>query len=896
MSIRAWLKRLKQWRLDDEDFEEEVRAHLKIAEDERMADGADRESAHYAALKDFGNVTLTTEAARQVWTPRWVEALHDQLNDVRYAIRALAKNPIFSLTVVGVLTLGIGLNAAVFTMLKSMALSPLAGVDDSARLSVMYGETGAGRDVAVSYPDYKYLRDHDRAFSGLLGLRVISANLGRGRSARPIFAEVVSGNYFQVLGVRAQRGRTLLPSDTDAPGSSPVVVLSDAMWRTDFRADPDIVGKSVEINNSMLTVVGVADPTFHGTTVSYDVEAFVPVTMAPQLGITFGSAQTTPSAILSNRLVGVFYILGRLRPGTTLAQAAAETDALWRTLSRDRPLTDATERLRVVGFWQFPGSAQEHMLPTLTVLSAMGLLVLTIACANIAGLVLVRGVSRRGEIAVRLALGATRARIIRLLVVENLVLAVPGALLGVLLAQQGVPKLVGFAERLAAPEHVFFNIELDSLIVGFAVVIACGCALVFGFVPALQSSRVDLVSVINEDASPRGASRGRLRAGLVVAQVAVSLLLLVGAGLATRSLDAAQRANPGFDSSHVTRIELDVKQNAYDEARGRQFYRRLLDLSCLDPGIESATLAAYNPLALLETRMQRLAIEGYEPRRGEDLAFMSNTIGSDYFRTLRVSLVAGREFQESDDASAVPVAIVNATLAQRFLGGPASAIGRRIRIGEGDWRTVVGVAADLKYLQINEGPRPYFYVPFLQSYRSAMALYTRGQAPRDLMVGQARAHVVALDPDLPILHASSLAESTRGAFIFFQLTAMGLFLFGAVGMALAAMGTYGLVSYVVKQSTHEIGIRMALGASAKSIVQAFLGRGLRLGSIGAALGIVAAIGLSRLLGSVLFGVSATDAVSFARALAIVLGGVVLATIVPAWRAARTNPLSALRHQ
>ncbi len=896
MSILIWLKRLKQRRLDDEDFEEEVRAHLAIAEDERMADGADRETAHYAALKDFGNVTLTTEAARQVWTPRWLEALHDQLNDVRYAIRALAKNPIFSLTVVGVLTLGIGLNAAVFTMLKSMALSPLAGVDDSARLSVMYGETGAGRDVAVSYPDYQYLRDHDRAFSGLLGLRVISANLGRGRSARPIFAEVVSGNYFQVLGVRAQRGRTLLPTDTDAPGSSPVVVLSDAMWRSDFRADPDIVGKSVEINNSMLTVVGVADPTFHGTTVSYDVEAFIPVTMAPQLGITFGSAQTTPSAILSNRLVGVFYILGRLQPGTTLAQAAAETDAIWGTLSRDRPLTDATERLRVVGFWQFPGSAQEHMLPTLTVLSAMGLLVLTIACANIAGLVLVRGVSRRGEIAVRLALGATRARIIRLLIVENLVLAVPGALLGVLLAQQGVPELVGFAERLAAPEHIFFNIELDSLVAGFAVLVGCGCALVFGFVPALQSSRVDLVSVINEDASPRGASRGRLRAGLVVAQVAVSLLLLVGAGLAMRSLDAARHAHPGFDSSHVTRVELDVKQNAYDETRGRQFYHHLLELSRVDPAVESATIASYNPLAFLETRMQRVAIEGYDARRGEDLAFMSNTVGSDYFRTLRIPLVAGREFQESDDGSAVPVAMVNATFAQRFMGGPATAIGKRIRVGEGDWRTVVGVAADLKYLQINEGPRPYFYVPFLQSYRSGMILYLRGPAPTDRMVDQARARVAALDPDLPILHASSMAESTRGALIFFQLTATALFLFGSVGMALAAMGTYGLVSYTVKQSTHEIGIRMALGASARSIVQTFLGRGLRLGAIGAALGIVAAIGLSRLLGSVLFGVSATDGVSFARALAIVLGGVVLATIVPAWRAARTNPLSALRHQ
>ena len=648
MSILSWLKR-RRLDLDDEDFQEEIRAHLAIAEEERIADGADRETAHFDALKDFGNVTLTTEAARQVWVPSWLEAVRDYVRDVRYAIRALKKNPAFSLTVIAVLTLGIGLNAAVFTMLKSMALSPLAGVDNSARLNVIFGETTAGRDVAVSYPDYRYLRDHDRAFSGLLGLRVITAHLGRGRNARPIFAEVVSGNYFQVLGVRAQRGRTLLPSDEIAPGGHPVVVLSDALWRSDFRADPDIVGKTVEVNNRKLTVVGVADPTFHGTIVSYDVEAFIPAMIAPQLGVTFGSTQTTPSAILSNRLVGVFYLLGRLRPGTSLAQAVTETNALWATLSRDRPLTDPTQRLRVVRFWQFPGSAQEHMLPTLTVLSAMGLLVLTIACANIAGLVLVRGVSRRGEIALRLALGATRARIVRLLIVENLVLALPGAVLGVLLAAHAIPILVEYAERLAAPEHVFFNIEVDQLVIGFAALVACGSALVFGFVPALQSSRVDLVSVINEDASPRGASRGRLRGGLVVAQVAVSLLLLVGAGLAARSVEAARLANPGFDASHVTAIEVDVKQNAYDETRGRLFYRSLLDAARSDRGVESATLAAYTPLALLETRIQPVAIEGYVTRRGEDLAFMSNTVGSDYFRTLGIPLRAGREFEERDD-------------------------------------------------------------------------------------------------------------------------------------------------------------------------------------------------------------------------------------------------------
>ena len=474
MSIGAWLRRLTRRRLDDGDFQEEIRAHLAIAADERMADGADRDTAHYAALKDFGNVTLTTEAARRVWTPWWLEAVRDVLNDVRYAIRALAKNPAFSLTVVGVLTLGIGLNAAVFTMLKGLALSPIAGVDHSARLAVVFGETSTGRPLGVSYPDYQHLRDHGRAFSGLFGASVGTVNLGRGRSARQVWGEIVTGNYFQVLGVRAGLGRTLLPSDEIAPGRRPVIVLGDGLWRQDFGADPAIVGRTVEINTVPLTVVGVADPAFHGTTVVYDTEVFIPVMMAPQLGFTFGSQQTTPSGILADRRATFLFPQGYLRPGSTIANAAAETDALWAALSRERPLTEASQRLRVVPFWQTPGGAPVIVLPTLIVLIAMGLLVLMIACANIAGLVLVRGVSRRGDIAVRLALGATRARIVRLLIVENLVLAVPGALLGVLLARRGIPVLVGYAEWLAAPERIFFNIGVDGFVIAFAALVACG--------------------------------------------------------------------------------------------------------------------------------------------------------------------------------------------------------------------------------------------------------------------------------------------------------------------------------------------------------------------------------------------------------------------------------------
>ena len=463
------------------------------------------------------------------------------------------------------------------------------------------------------------------------------------------------------------------------------------------------------------------------------------------------------------------------------------------------------------------------------------------------------------------------------------------------LAARGIPLFVGYAESLAAPRRVFFNIDIDPVVMAFAVVVACGSALLFGFVPALQSSKVDLVSVVNET-SPRGAGRGRLRAALVVAQVAVSLLLLVGAGLVTRSLDAARHTYPGYDANHVATVAIDVKQNGYNAPNGRVFYRQLLDAVRSDSGIDAASIAAYEPVAFLTTPARAVQVEGYAPRRDEDLACLWNTIGSDYFSTLGIAVAAGRAFEDRDDEKAAPVAMVNTTFARRFWGDAPRAIGKRIRIGDGDWRTIVGVAADIKYVRINESARPYVYLPFGQSYRSSMVLYARGPAPADVVVDKARARVAALDPDLPIQTARPLADHMKGALMLFDLTATMLFLFGGAGMALSALGTYGLVSYTVKQSTHEIGIRMALGASGPSVVRAFLARGLQLGLPGAALGIVSALGVTRLLSSALFGVSATDPASYLRALVVILGCVAVATIVPAWRAGRTNPLAALRHQ
>jgi putative ABC transport system permease protein len=884
----GWLKRR---RLDDDDLQDEIQSHLALATDERVAEGADRRTAHLASLKDFGNLTLTTEAARSVWKPWWIEAPRDWLNDVRYAIRVLAKSPAFSLIVVAVLTLGIGLNAAVFTLLKSLALSPLSGVEGSARMGVVLNETRTGRREGLSYPDYHYIREHDRAFTGLTGSAYTAIKLGLGNRAQRITGELVTGNYFQLLGVRAQLGRTLLPRDEVAPGRHPFVVLNDGLWRRTFGGDPDIVGKTIHLNAFPMTVVGVAEATFHGTVVSSDGEVFAPLMMAQQVGL---SVPAENRDVLSDRHANFLMVLGHLRPGITLATAGAQMAGLSNQLKRDAAVSDVDRDVKVIPIWRSPYGAQTYMLPGVMVLSAMGALLLLIVCANISGLVLVRGVSRRGEVAVRLALGATRARILRLLLVENLVLAVPGAMFGLALVWLGMPLLYPHNAAAAAPGRLFLDLSVDRLVVGFSVLAACASALVFGFIPAFRGSRIDLMSVMNEDLSPRGGVKGRFRAGLVIAQVAVSLLLLVGAGLVTRSLDAQRTADPGFDATNVISVTVDVKPNGYDETRGRAFFQQLLDRIRADQGVESASLAASSPMTLVDSGSQLVSIDGYEPRREEDLMFLSNTVAPDYFRTLKIGLVSGREFESHDDAAAAQVVIVNETMARRFWSNAALAIGKRVRLSSGQWRTVIGVARDVKYARIDEGPRPYVYVPFLQSYRSSMILNTRGPAGVSVLLEQARAHIRALDPELPILYARSLREQTGASLTILEMVATMLFVFGIAGMALAALGIYGLVSYTVKQSTHEIGVRMALGAQGFSLVRGFLGRGLRLGAIGAALGVVAAFAFTRLLGSVLYGVSATDPMSFARALAVVLGAVLVATAIPAWRAARTNPLSALR--
>jgi macrolide transport system ATP-binding/permease protein len=883
MGLIDWIVRRRR----DEDLQAEIRAHLSMATRDRIDQGADAETARRAALKEFGNVSLTREATRRSWAGGWRERVMDLVQDLRYSVRVLARSPGYPLVVIAVLALGIGANVSVFSLFKAVGLEPLPAVDGSATLGVMVARTGAGRIVPLSHPDFRDLRKEQRTFDSLAGAMMDAFSLGLGTHGERVFGELVTGNYFSVLGVRARLGRTLQESDDLTPGQHPVVVISDGLWRRAFASDPAIVGKTVQINAYPFTVVGVAEPDFQGSVVGVRLDVFMPLMMQPQLrGVD----------LLNSRQAPMVWGLGHLRSGTSIRAASEEATSLSARLDAQHPAREVEQHATVIPMWQSPFGAQTYMLPAIMLMGVMGALLLLIVCANVSNLVLVRGVSRRGEIAARLALGASRGRIMRLLFVESAVLVLPGAACGLLTAQ-GIGQLLNDQSANAAAQvPIALNTSLDWTVVTFAVLLSCASSLIFGFVPALRTSNVDLAGVMKDDLSPRGGSRGRLRSLLVVSQVAVSLLLLVGAALVMRSLQAARTANVGFDDKNVAVAMIELKSSGYDEARGRVFYEQVLDTLRAQPGNESAALASALPLTLVDNTTSATVIEGRTVAKGEDMRFLVNTVSPDYLNTLRIPLIAGRDFTPSDRETSQRVAMVNETMARQFWASPDAALGHRIRVGRGQWRTIVGVARDIKYARVTEEPRPHVYLPVGQDYWSNMAIHVRSRDPEPVLLARLRSTIQTLDPNVPILRATMLRDQTRAALSIFTMAAGSLMTFGIIAMILTALGTYGLVSYAARQSTHEIGIRIAIGADRQHLLRRFLGRGLKLGAAGAMCGCVLSLVIARLLASLLYGVSPTDVVSFTAALALVMTIVLIASLIPAWRASRTDPIAALRHR
>lgn len=810
------------------------------------------------------------------------------VKDVSYAFRLLLRSPGYSLTVVLVLALGIGVNVLAFALFKALALTPLSGVSRSSELHSVVARSADGQHVALSYPDYRYLRDHDGAHAGLAGSLMSGYSLGRGVQARLIYGELVTGNYFSVLGVHAQLGRTLLPSDDVTPLDNPVAVLADALWRRSFGADPAIVGRTIELGTTRLTVIGVAEPEFRGSLAGLATEIYIPFAMQPAFS---GGVN-----LLEDREKPLLYAFGRPRPHVTLASARTQAAVLSAQLAAAYPIDRLDARAVVLPMWQSPYGAQTFMLPAVSAMGATAALLLVAVCANVAGLVLVRSLSRRREIVARLALGATRAGVFRLLLVENLLLAVPGAWLGLQLPRVVAPFLERAQAGVSLPLH--FNVE-GTLVPGFALLLAIVSTVLYGLVPGLRASRVDLASAMKDEASPSSARPSRLRALLVLAQVATCLVLLVGTGLAVRTLEAARSADAGFDAADVASVALDVAPSGRSTAAGLAFYDRLLDALRADPRVATASVAKVLPLMMIDFDRREFLPEGYERQRGDDLRFLYNVIGPDYFRTLRIGLAAGREFNRRDENGALNAAIVNETLARRFWGGAAAAVGKRLRTeawgpGPQAWLTIVGVARDVKYVRLNEGPRPYVYLPFSQAYNPTMFLQVRGSEASGAPVDLVRRRLGVHDPDQAIIMAGALADQTSMGLAVYDVTARALGIVGLVAMGLAALGIYGMVAFTVKHRVHEIGIRLAIGAPRGWILRRFLVHGLRLGAIGALVGIALAIAAARLMAALLYGISAIDGVSFALSATAVISIALAAAFAPAWRASRTDPLAALR--
>jgi predicted permease len=808
--------------------------------------------------------------------------------DVRYGVRRLQKTPGFTLIAVVSLALGIGANTAIFSLVNTALLRPLP-VNEPQQLVGVVGTLHSGADdTAQSYLNYKDYRDRNQVFSGLLAYHFSAVSLGAvGTSAR-VWGLLVSGNYFDVLGVRPALGRGFLPEEDEARGAHPVVVLGYGCWQSRFGGARDIVGRSISINGQPFTVVGVAPQGFGGTDVAFASEVFIPLAMAPQI--------EPGGNLLDDRRDDDILVIGRLKPNVTREQAEASLKILTEEMAREHPNDDAGRgvRLRTPGLPML-GEVRDSVITFSAVLMGVVGLVLLLACVNLANLLLARATERRKEVAIRLALGASRFRLVRQLVTESVVLSLAGGAAGLLLASW-INGLVN-SIKLPVDFPLLIDLRLDWRVLAFTLAVSVLTGVLFSLLPALQSSKPDLVPALKEEGQLAGFQRSRLRNSLVVAQVALSLVLLVCAGLIVRGLQAARSVRPGFNPDHAVELSFDLHMQGYDERRGGAFERELIGRVRQLPGVRSAALTDSMPLSL-DFESSTVYAEGQPFKSASELPLaVPFTVGPDFFKTLEIPLVAGRDFDERDGAKDARAAIVNETFARKFWPGQ-EALGRRFSLsGPGDaYLTVVGVAADGKYETLAEEPQPAFYRPLPRDHAGFLILVARVEGDPQAAIAAIRREAQQLDPTLPLFGVKTLNEQMQVPLFPARVAAIVLGSFGVMALLLAAIGIYGVMSYVVAGRTREIGLRMALGADHSRVLRLIVGQGARLAAVGLAVGALAAFAAARLLTSLLYGVSPGDPLTFAAVALLLAGVALLACYVPARRAAKVDPMVALRYE
>ena len=812
------------------------------------------------------------------------------LQDIRFEFRLLLRSPVVGIVTVLTFALGIGANTVFFSILKAVILRPLPGTYQAEKLVTVTSITKAGKTIPLSYPLYKDLRDQNQVFTQLAASAMSPMSLSTGGPAERIWGELVTGNYFESLGTGVVKGRAILPDDTLYTGSSPVAVISYSLWQKRFGGDPGIIGQKITLNNYPFTIVGVAEPSFHGSLVGVSLDAFVPVTMQSQV---FGYA--VRGDILNQREAYWLITQGHLKPGITLAQAQAPMNVFGENYMKAYPSDGIAQRAVLIPLWRSPFGAQTYLLPLISGLLVVGFLVLAIACVNIANILLARVTQRAGEMAIRLALGISRTRLFVQVLSSTIVLAVVGALGGIAVASWANGFIVNRPGPGGVP--VALNSGIDGLVFAFSMSLVLFSSILVGILPAVRVSRVSLMYTLNREAGGRVAARSWLRRGLVVSQIAISLVLLISAALLIQSFARERNQDPGFNPANALLATIDLKAGGRDQDSGWAFCRQLLQAVRESAGVEDTTLTWQLPLSGFGDAAPSAGVmaEGYLPgKQDADMVFHYNVVGPDYLRSMGIRLLYGREFTARDDAENQPVIMINETMARRFWPGQ-NPIGRRI-LTSGVWRNVVGVAQDSKYSSITEDPQPYFYLPYFQSYQPQVILQVRTKSSPLMMQSSLLESIHKLDPTLPAFNVKTLERQVDTSFARIQQVAALLSAAGVIGLVLAIIGVYGLMAQHVAQEIRSFGIRMALGARSRDIFLLVLRRGMYMMLAGELLGVIFAFAGTRFLRGMLYHVNPLDPVTLGGVAFLFGLAILTACWIPAYRAGSTQPVEVLRHQ
>ncbi len=830
--------------------------------------------------------------------------------DLRYGARMLLKQPGFTLIAVVTLALGIGANTTVFSLINAVVFRPRP-VAQPEQLVELYSGRAQQPYHNSAYPDYLLFREQSEVFTGLAAYGIRQFKLGGVDDVEEVWGEAVSGNYFDVLGVKAASGRTFLPDEDRTPGAHPVAVISHGLWQRRFGADAALIGKTITLNQQALTVVGIAPPQYNGMLRGLAAEVWVPVAMMPQL------EHRNDLALLNSRGSSWLFLVGRLKPAVTLEQARARFDLLSRQLQEAYPEDWREKRaesneVREKSVTVLPESAtrihpgaHEAAYGLIALVLAIINLVLLMACLNLANLLLARATTRRKEIAVRLALGAGRWRIVRQLLTESVMLAALASVVGVWLAAWLLDALM--ASLPALPEGIRLAVEpqMDWRVLLYTLAFSGLVGVLFGLAPALQAARPDVIAALKDGAESfaGGRRQARLRNALVVAQVTLSALLLTGAGLVLRSVQNIQPTRLGFDSLNLVVAPLKLEERRYDRARSQAFYQQLAERTRALPGVQAVSFVDELPGGLLGRVRSSVGIEGYQSAPGEDMQLDRNIIGPGYLTAMNMPIVQGRDFEERDREGAPCVAVINEAFTQRYFTD-GRALGKHLTRFTGEQSTqlcqIVGVVRDNKFQALQKAPQPWFAFSLWQSHRAQMTLLVHSAASPESLVPAVRRVLQSLDQTIAVNDVQTLQDAFGPVLYFYRLFGLLVGAGGLLAVFLAILGIYGIVAYAVSQRTREIGIRMALGADKPQILRLVMRQGMLLVAGGLSVGFVLALALTRVLTSASFGIellqgiSATDPLTFGLIAVLLSVVALLACWLPARRATKVDPLVALR--